>query len=62
MVGDGVDAVLSEAFLVALRRRGSFGQSSDSARRWLLGIATRVMKRRRASGAAARDGDGSSWR
>lgn len=48
----GVDDALSETFLVAFRRRGSFDASSDSARPWLLGIATRVMKRHRASEAA----------
>lgn len=41
--------VLSEVFLIAFRRRGSFDHSVDSARPWLLGIATRVIHRHRAS-------------
>ncbi|WP_221583959.1 RNA polymerase sigma factor [Microbacterium sp. G2-8] len=45
---DGVDDVLSETFLVAFRRRASFDADSDSARPWLLGIATRLIKRHRA--------------
>jgi RNA polymerase sigma-70 factor (ECF subfamily) len=49
---DAVDDVLSETFLVAFRRRASFDARWDSARPWLLGIATRVIKRHRASEAA----------
>lgn len=41
--------VLSEVFLIAFRRRASFDHSVDSARPWLLGIATRVIHRHRAS-------------
>lgn len=46
---DAVDDVLSETFLVAFRRRGSFDGSGESARPWLLGIATRVIKSHRAA-------------
>lgn len=45
---DAVDDVLSETFLVAFRRRGSFDHAFDSARPWLLGIATRLIARHRA--------------
>ena len=44
---DAVDDVLSETFLVAFRKRASFDLEADSARPWLLGIATRVMHRHR---------------
>lgn len=44
---DAVDDVLSETFLVAFRRRGSFDQEAASALPWLLGIATRMVKRHR---------------
>jgi len=37
---DAVDDVLSETFLVAFRRRSAFDLRSESARPWLLGIAT----------------------
>lgn len=47
-----MDDVLSETFLIAFRRRTSFDRRYDSARPWLLGIATRVIKRHRASEAA----------
>ena len=40
---------LSETFLTAFSRRGSFGHTSESARPWLLGIATRVAARNRAA-------------
>lgn len=46
---DAVDDILSETFLVAFRRRGSFDAGSTSARPWLLGIATRVIHRYRKS-------------
>jgi RNA polymerase sigma-70 factor (ECF subfamily) len=46
---DAVDDVLSETFLVAFRRRSSFDQRWESARPWLLGIATRVVKSHRAA-------------
>lgn len=45
---DVVDDALSETFLVAFRRRGSFDRNVGSALPWLLGIATRVVKRHRA--------------
>lgn len=44
-----VDDVLSETFLIAFRRRASFDRRYETARPWLLGIATRVIKRHRAS-------------
>lgn len=40
---------LSETFLTAFRRRDSFDHTADSARPWLLGIATRVAARNRAA-------------
>lgn len=46
---DVAEDVLSETFLVAFRRRASFDLRVDSARPWLLGIATRVIHRHRAS-------------
>lgn len=46
---DAVDDVLSETFLVAFRKRASFDQRWESARPWLLGIATRTVKNHRAS-------------
>ncbi|QNA92911.1 MULTISPECIES: RNA polymerase sigma factor [unclassified Microbacterium] len=46
---DAVDDVLSETFLVAFRRRAAFDRSWASARPWLLGIATRVVKNHRAA-------------
>ncbi|MDQ0725078.1 RNA polymerase sigma factor [Microbacterium sp. W4I20] len=46
---DAVDDVLSETFLVAFRRRAAFDTSSASARPWLLGIATRMVKSHRAA-------------
>lgn len=45
---DAVDDALSETFLVAFRRRASFDRSVGSALPWLLGIATRIVKRHRA--------------
>jgi RNA polymerase sigma factor (sigma-70 family) len=45
---DAVDDVISETFLVAFRRRASFDVAWESARPWLLGIATRVVKHHRA--------------
>ncbi len=38
---------LSETFLVAFRRRGSFDHTRESARPWLLGIAARVAAKHR---------------
>ncbi|WEK60157.1 MAG: RNA polymerase sigma factor [Candidatus Microbacterium colombiense] len=46
---DAVDDVISETFLVAFRRRAAFDTAWDSARPWLLGIATRVIKSHRAA-------------
>ncbi|KRD52546.1 RNA polymerase subunit sigma-70 [Microbacterium sp. Root280D1] len=40
--------VLSETFLVAFRRRGDFDLSKHSASPWLLGIASRLIRRHRA--------------
>lgn len=45
---DAVEDVLSETFLVAFRRRGSFDHVWESARPWLLGIATRLVRSHRA--------------
>ncbi len=45
---DAADDVLSETFLVGFRRRASFDVSFESARPWLLGIATRLIKKQRA--------------
>lgn len=44
---DAVDDVLSETFLVAFRKRAAFITDAESARPWLLGIATRVIGRHR---------------
>ena len=46
---DAVDDVLSETFLVAFRRRASFDARGESARPWLLGIATTLVKSHRAA-------------
>lgn len=40
--------VLSETFLVAFRRRADFDQTAESAGPWLLGIASRLIRRHRA--------------
>ena len=45
---DAAEDVLSETFLVAFRRRGDFDASSDSAKPWLFGIASRHIARHRA--------------
>lgn len=45
---DAVEDVLSETFLVAFRRRADFDAAWVSARPWLLGIASRVLKKYRA--------------
>jgi len=37
--------ILSETFLTAFRRRKSYDHSRESARPWLLGIASRLLKR-----------------
>lgn len=52
---DAVDDVLSETFLIAFRKRASFDPDAESARPWLLGIATRVMHRHRSA-------EGRAWR
>jgi len=44
--------VVSETFLVAFRRRADFDVSWESARPWLLGIASRTVKHHRAKEAA----------
>lgn len=44
---DAAEDALSETFLVAFRRRGSFDHAWDSARPWLLGIASRIAARHR---------------
>lgn len=49
---EAADDVLSETFLVAFKRRASFDGRWDTARPWLLGIATHVIKRHRATEAA----------
>lgn len=46
---DAAEDALSETFLIAFRRRDSFDREWDSARPWLLGIATRVAARHRAT-------------
>lgn len=46
---EAVDDVLSETFLVAFRKRVSFDTHAESARPWLFGIATRVMRRHRSA-------------
>ena len=44
---DAVDDVLSETFLVAFKRRAAFDPAWETARPWLLGIATRLVKSHR---------------
>ena len=44
--------VLSETFLVAFRRRGAFDQAWESARPWLFGIASRLIRKHRGDEAA----------
>jgi len=46
---DAADDVLSETMLVAFRRRRDYDLSWESARPWLLGIASRVIKKHRAA-------------
>ncbi len=46
---DAAEDALSETFLIAFKRRESFDPSWDSARPWLLGIASRVAARHRAT-------------
>lgn len=45
---DDAEDVLSETFLVAFRRRTDFDLSKESAAPWLLGIASRLIRRHRA--------------
>jgi RNA polymerase sigma-70 factor (ECF subfamily) len=45
---DAAEDVLSETMLVAFRRRRDFDETWDSAKPWLLGIASRVIKKHRA--------------
>jgi RNA polymerase sigma factor (sigma-70 family) len=45
---DAAQDVLSETMLVAFRRRRDFDATWDSAKPWLLGIASRVIKKHRA--------------
>jgi RNA polymerase sigma-70 factor (ECF subfamily) len=45
---DDAEDVLSETFLVAFRRRADFDLSRESAAPWLLGIASRLIRRHRA--------------
>ncbi|MGJ0204646.1 sigma-70 family RNA polymerase sigma factor [Leucobacter sp. gxy201] len=47
------DDVVSEALLVAFQRRGSFDPEVESALPWLLGIATRLIRKRRREETAA---------
>lgn len=46
---DVADELTSEAFLIAFRSRGHFDTTRDSARPWLLGIATNLIRRDRRS-------------
>lgn len=46
---DAAEDALSETFLVAFRRRNSFDHAWESARPWLLGIASRVAAKHRAT-------------
>lgn len=45
---DAAEDVLSETMLVAFRRRRDFDPTWDSAKPWLLGIASRLIKKHRA--------------
>jgi RNA polymerase sigma-70 factor (ECF subfamily) len=45
---NAAEDVLSETMLVAFRRRQDFDHTWESAKPWLLGIASRVIKRHRA--------------
>ncbi|MDT0182004.1 sigma-70 family RNA polymerase sigma factor [Microbacterium sp. ARD31] len=42
---DAADDIMSETFLVAFERRGTFDESFSDARPWLLGIATRLIRK-----------------
>jgi RNA polymerase sigma factor (sigma-70 family) len=41
---DRADDLAAQAFAVAFRRRGDFDRTADSARPWLFGIATNVLR------------------
>jgi RNA polymerase sigma factor (sigma-70 family) len=43
---DAAEDVVADAFLIAFQRRTSFDPSYDSARPWLLGIATNLIRHR----------------
>jgi len=43
---DAAEDVVADTFLVAFQRRGEFDSNYESARPWLLGIATNVIRRR----------------
>ncbi|MBD3940745.1 sigma-70 family RNA polymerase sigma factor [Microbacterium sp. NEAU-LLC] len=45
---DAAEDVLSETMLIAFRRRRDFDTAWESAKPWLLGIASRVIKKHRA--------------
>lgn len=45
---NAAEDVLSETFLVAFRRRADFDLDADSAAPWLIGIASRLIRRHRA--------------
>lgn len=49
---DIAEDILSETFLVAFRRRNSFDPAWDSAKPWLFGIASRLVKKHRGREAA----------
>jgi RNA polymerase sigma factor (sigma-70 family) len=42
--GDRADDLAAQAFAVAFRRRGDFDAGAESARPWLFGIATNVLR------------------
>lgn len=44
--GPAADDLLSEVFLIAFRKRGSFNMDAPSARGWLFGIASNLLARR----------------
>jgi RNA polymerase sigma factor (sigma-70 family) len=41
---DRADDLAAQAFAIAFRRRGDFDENADSARPWLFGIATNVLR------------------
>jgi RNA polymerase sigma factor (sigma-70 family) len=44
-VGDAADDVVAETFLVALQTRGNYDPTRGTARSWLYGIATNLLRR-----------------